>query len=62
MNEENKLLGYLKANHIKQQQVAEIIGRSLSTTNRKINNHSDFTKREIQKLHSSLNIPIDIII
>ncbi|AXX65209.1 MAG: helix-turn-helix transcriptional regulator [Lactobacillus sp.] len=62
MNEENKLLGYLKANHIKQQQVAEIIGRSLSTTNRKINNHSDFTKREIKKLHSSLNIPIDIII
>ncbi|MBA1434477.1 helix-turn-helix domain-containing protein [Bombilactobacillus bombi] len=62
MNDENKLLGYLKANHIKQQKVAEIIDRSLSTTNRKINNHSDFTKREIQKLHDSLNIPIDILI
>lgn len=62
MMEENKLLGYLKANHIKQQQVAKIIGRSLSATNRKINNHTDFTKRKIQKLHDLLNIPIDVII
>ncbi|WP_259335357.1 helix-turn-helix domain-containing protein [Bombilactobacillus bombi] len=52
----------MKANHIKQQQVAKIIGRSLSATNRKINNYTDFTKREIQKLHDLLNIPIDVII
>ncbi|MBA1394020.1 hypothetical protein [Bombilactobacillus bombi] len=62
MEEENKLLGYLKANHIKQQQVAKVIGRSLSATNRKINNHTDFTKREIQNLHEYLGIPISIIL
>ena len=62
MKVEKKLLGYLKAHHIKQQQVAEIIERSLSSTNRKINNHSDFTRQEIQRLHDILKIPIDILL
>ncbi|AXX65141.1 MAG: hypothetical protein J6584_05690 [Lactobacillus sp.] len=62
MAETSKLLAYLKANHIKQQLVATVIGRSLSTTNRKLNNHSEFTKLEIQKLHVSLKIPIDILL
>ena len=44
MAEANELLGYLKGHHIKQQEVAQIIGRSLSTTNRKINNKSDQTQ------------------
>lgn len=62
MAEANELLGYLKGHHIKQQKVAQIIGRSLSTTNRKINNKSDFTKSEIKKLHETLNIPFDILL
>ena len=51
MAEANELLGYLKGHHIKQQEVAQIIGRSLSTTNRKI-----------KKLHETLNIPFDILL
>ncbi|AXX65537.1 MAG: transcriptional regulator [Lactobacillus sp.] len=62
MEEVNNLLGYLKAHHISQAQVASIINRSISATNRKINNHSEFTRSEIHKLHYELNIPLEILI
>jgi hypothetical protein len=62
MEEANELLGYLKAHHISQQKVAEVIGRSISSTNRKINHHSDFTKSEIHQLYYELKIPLEILI
>lgn len=55
-----RVSGHLKENSIKQQSVANLIGKSLGTTNRKIRGKSGFTVDEIQILHDNLEIPIEI--
>ena len=55
-----RVAGHLKENSIKQQSVANLIGKILGTTNRKIRGKSGFTVDEIQILHDNLEIPIEI--
>ncbi|MBA1434564.1 transcriptional regulator [Bombilactobacillus bombi] len=62
MEDSNELLGYLTANHIPQTKVAEVIGCSLSATNRKINHHVEFKQSEIRKLHYILHVPLELLI
>jgi len=48
------LSGYLKSHDIKQQEVADVLNKTLTTANRKI----PFTVKEIQLLHDQLDVPI----
>ncbi|WP_137597781.1 helix-turn-helix transcriptional regulator [Paucilactobacillus kaifaensis] len=59
-NAKYPVAGFLKENGIKQQTVANIIGKTLSTTNRKIRGKTDFSVAEIKLLHNKLAIPIEI--
>lgn len=54
------IAGFLKENDIKQQEVANIIGKTLTTTNQKIRGKTDFTVAEIKILHINLQIPIEL--
>ncbi|BAP86180.1 hypothetical protein LOOC260_116730 [Paucilactobacillus hokkaidonensis JCM 18461] len=59
-NTQYPIAGFLKGNGIKQQEVADIIGKTLATTNRKIRGKTDFTVAEIKILHMNLQIPIEL--
>ena len=54
------LSGYLKSHDLKQQAVADLLGKILTTANRKIRGEIPFTVKEIQLLHDRLGIPIDV--
>jgi antitoxin component HigA of HigAB toxin-antitoxin module len=54
------LSGYLKGHDLKQQVVADVLGKTLTTANRKIRGKIPFTVKEIQLLHDRLGIPIDV--
>lgn len=54
------LSGYLKSHDLKQQAVADILGKTLTTANRKIRGKIPFTVKEIQLLHDQLDIPISV--
>jgi len=54
------LSGYLKGHDLKQQVVADLLGKTLTTANRKIRGKIPFTVKEIQLLHDRLGIPIDV--
>lgn len=55
------LIGYLKEHRIKQDEVAKVLDRNLTTVNRKLNGVSEFTVSEAKILHHKLGIPYDII-
>ncbi|MFV0980695.1 hypothetical protein KNO49_05335 [Latilactobacillus sakei] len=52
------LSGYLKDRDIKQQEVADVLNKTLTTANRKIRGKIPFTVKEIQLLHDQLDVPI----
>lgn len=52
------LSGYLKGRDIKQQEVADVLNKTLTTANRKIRGKIPFTVKEIQLLHDQLDVPI----
>ncbi|BAX65961.1 helix-turn-helix domain-containing protein [Latilactobacillus sakei] len=52
------LSGYLKGRDIKQQEVADVLNKTLTTANRKIHGKIPFTVKEIQLLHDQLDVPI----
>ncbi|MCF6160812.1 helix-turn-helix transcriptional regulator [Furfurilactobacillus milii] len=54
------VLGYLKAHHITQDEVAEILGVNRTTVNRKLNNNGTFTVKEAQILNRKLRIPLQL--
>ncbi|QFP78776.1 helix-turn-helix domain-containing protein [Latilactobacillus graminis] len=54
------LSGYLKSHDLKQQVVADLLGKTLTTANRKIRGKIPFTVKEIKLLHDQLGIPIDV--
>ncbi|KRL61736.1 hypothetical protein FC69_GL000165 [Latilactobacillus fuchuensis DSM 14340 = JCM 11249] len=54
------LSGYLKSHDLKQQVVADVLGKTLTTANRKIRGKIPFTVKEIQSLHDELDIPISV--
>lgn len=56
------LLGYLKVNKIRQIDVAKVIGKNVSTTNRKLNGKSEFTVSEIKLINQQLGIPYEVLL
>lgn len=56
-----KLLGRIRANGMTQSDVAQKIGVSPTTLNKKLRGHTDFTQSEIRDLCSVLSIPGDEI-
>ncbi len=57
----DKLKGLMKENHITQNELAEILGMTVSTLNFKLNGKSDFTIREGKKISELFDKPIDEI-
>lgn len=55
------LLGYLKANRIKQTDVAKLLSISKVTVNRKLNGSAEFSRTELKIMHDKLNIPYNIL-
>lgn len=57
----NKLKGYLVENNIKQREVAEVVGLSVSHLNQKLNGtRGDFSATEIRLICKAYNIsPLD---
>lgn len=56
-----KLLGRIRANGMTQSDVAQKIGVSPTTLNKKLRGHTDFTQSEIRDLCCVLSIPGDEI-
>ncbi|RRG11049.1 MAG: transcriptional regulator [Lactobacillus sp.] len=57
-----KLLGYLREHQIKQDRLALILNRNLTTINRKLNGYSEFTVSEVKIIHDELGIPYEVLI
>lgn len=54
---ELRLLGYLKAHRILQEEIAKTINKNITTVNRKLHGKSHFTVEEVRKLHRVFKIP-----
>lgn len=55
----SKFKAYCIEQHIKQRDIAELLGVSIGTVNRKLNNRSVFTLQEVKTLCMSYHISAD---
>lgn len=55
-----KVKGYLVAHGIRQKEVADILGMTVSTFNNKLNGIGDFTISDVKKMCIELGIEADI--
>lgn len=54
------VLKHLKAKQIKQEDVANYLGISRTTLNRKLNGSSEFKISEINLIHKQYNVPLSL--
>ena len=54
------VLKHLKAKQIKQEDVANYLGISRTTLNRKLNGSSEFKISEIKLIHKQYNVPLSL--
>lgn len=61
MYDYSKLLGKMKENKLRQEDLAEIIGINAATFSQKLNGKANFKQAEIKKICDILNIAADEI-